>query len=63
MTGWVSFIPGALILTAIIVAAAVILWLVFGRKRRGEDKAIGTLEQMAHYKATSFVDGYQRRSR
>lgn len=63
MTGLLSFIFGALILTAIIAAGAVVLWLVYGRKRRGEDEAIGGLEQMAHFKATTSVDGMSRRIR
>ncbi len=38
-------------------------WLAFGRKKKAEDKAIGLLEQMAHFKATNSVDAMQRRIR
>ena len=31
--------------------------------KKGEDKAIGVMEQMAHYKATGSVDAMQRRIR
>lgn len=61
--GMFSFILGAAILTAIIVVGAVVLWLVFGRRKKAEDKAIGGLEQMAHFKATTSVDGMSRRIR
>ncbi len=63
ISGLLSFILGALALTAIIIAGAVALWLVFGRKSRGEDKVIGGLEQMAHFKSTNSVDGMSRRIR
>ncbi len=58
-----SFILGVLIVLDVIGAGAAVLWLVFGRRRKGEDKAIGVMEQMAHYKATSSVDAMQRRIR
>ena len=58
-----SFILGVLIVLAVIGAGAVVLWLVFGRRKKGEDKAIGVMEQMAHYKATGSVDAMQRRIR
>ena len=63
MTGPISFILGALILTAVIAVCAVVVWLVFGRQKRSEDKVIGGMEQMAHFKATSYIDGMQRRVR
>lgn len=63
MSGMISFVISAAILTAVIVAGAVVLWLVFGRKMKAEDKAIGGLEQMAHFKATNSVDGMARRIR
>lgn len=50
VAGFISFILGALILTAIFVGGAIVLWLVFGRKRYGEDKAIGILEAMSFFK-------------
>ena len=59
----ISLVLGVLIVLAVIGAGAVVLWLVFGRRRKGEDKAIGVMEQMAHYKATSSVDAMQRRIR
>lgn len=63
MAGPFSFILGAVILTALFAGGGAVLWLVFGRKKRGEDKAIGVLEQMAHFKATSSMDAVQRRVR
>ncbi|WP_322174034.1 hypothetical protein [Acutalibacter caecimuris] len=38
-------------------------WLAFGRKKKGENRAIGLLEFMAHFKATSMIDSMQRRIR
>lgn len=60
MTGPLSLIIGALILTAIIVGSGVALGIVFGRKKRAEDKAIGGLEQMAVFKGAD-VNNNQRR--
>lgn len=57
-----TFILGALIVLAVIGIGAAGLWLGYGRKKKAEDKAIGMMEQMAHYKATSSVDGIQRRT-
>ena len=59
----ISLVLGVLIVLAVIGAGAVVLWLVFGRRKTGEDKAIGVMEQMAHYKATGSVDAMQRRIR
>ena len=44
----ISLVLGVLIVLAVIGAGAVVLWLVFGRREKGEDKAIGVMEQMAH---------------
>lgn len=63
MTGFLSFICALAILLGFIGLGFVVLWLVFGRKKRGEDKAIGILECMAHFKATSMIDGMYRRIR
>ncbi|WP_161473148.1 hypothetical protein [Acutalibacter sp. 1XD8-36] len=60
MTGLLSFIFGALILTAIIVGGGVALAIIFGRKKRGADKAIGGLEEMAVLKGAD-VNNNQRR--
>ena len=59
----ISLVLGVLIVLAVIGAGAVVLWLVFGRRKKGEDKAIGVMEQMAQYKATGSVDAMQRRIR
>lgn len=53
MLGIGSFILGAIILTAIFVGGGIVLWLVFGRKKRGEDKAVGILEQMSFFRGTT----------
>lgn len=45
-----SGIFGGIILILILVAGFAALWLVFGRRKRSEDKAIGILEQMAFFK-------------
>lgn len=51
MLGFTSFILGMVILAAIFVAGGVILWFVFGRRKQGEDRAIGVLEEMAIFRA------------
>ncbi len=61
---WIlSWIFGVAIVMLILVAGFAVLWLAFGRKKKAEDKAIGILEQMAHFKATNSVDVAQRRIR
>lgn len=63
MAGMISFVLGAAIPTAVILAGAIVLWLTYGRKGQAEDKAIGGLEQMAHFRATNSVDVMTRRLR
>ena len=58
-----SGIFGGIVLTVLLILGLVALWAVFGRKKKAEDKAIGLLEQMAHFKATNSVDAMQRRIR
>lgn len=53
VAGFISFILGALILTAIFVGGAIVLWLVFGRKKQGEDKAVGILKEMSFFRGTT----------
>lgn len=63
MLGIGSFILSAIILTAVLAVCGIVLWLVFGRKKRGEDKVIGGLKLMAHMKATTYMDAMSRRIR
>lgn len=63
MSVFLSWIFGAAIVMLVLIAGFAVLWLTFGWKRKAEDKAIGILEQMAHFKATSSVDAMQRRIR
>jgi len=58
-----SFILFVIVGTAILGAFLNLLWFAYGRKKKAEDKAIGVLEQMAHFKTTSSVDATQRRVR
>lgn len=43
-------IPGVLVFAAIIGGAFLLLWLFFGRKKKGDDKAIGILRFMSIFK-------------
>lgn len=55
---------GSIILTAfMIVLAFLFVWAAFGNKKGSEDKAIGGLEAMAHFKASTYMDAMQRRLR
>lgn len=63
MTGWLSFICGMAVLLAVAAVGVLVLWLIFGRKKHGEDKVVGVLEPMAHFKATTMIDGMQHRIR
>lgn len=63
MSVLLSWVFGAALVMMVLIAGFAVLWLAFGRKKKAEDKAIGLLEQMAHFKATSSVDAMQRRIR
>lgn len=63
MSVFLSWVFGAALVMMILIAGFAVLWLTFGRKKQAEDKAIGVLEQMAHFKATNSVDAMQRRIR
>lgn len=63
MSVFISWLFGAALVMMVLIAGFAVLWLAFGRKKKAEDKAIGLLEQMAHFKATSSVDAMQRRIR
>ncbi|WP_322174036.1 hypothetical protein [Acutalibacter caecimuris] len=54
------FMVGLAILVAGLILGFVVLWLVFGHKRRGEDKAIGILEQMAFFKGANSINNGTR---
>lgn len=60
MSVFLSFILGTLTIWA---PVGIILWPAFGRRKQGEDRAIGGLEAMAHFKSASSVDAMQRRVR
>lgn len=45
-----GLIPGALVFVAIIGGAALLLWLVLGRKKKGEDRMIGILKETSVFR-------------
>ncbi|MCI8385847.1 MAG: hypothetical protein HFE95_05380 [Acutalibacter sp.] len=63
MSDVLSIIFSILLVAAIVGLGALGLWFAFGRKKHGEDKAVGVLEPMAHFKATTMMDGMFRRIR
>lgn len=43
-------IPGVLVFAAIIGGAFLLLWLFFGRKKKGEDRMIGILKETSVFR-------------
>lgn len=58
-----SIIFNVMVAFSVPVVGGLVLWLVFGRKKNAEDKAVGELGALAHFKASGSVDSYQRRIR
>lgn len=50
MSEFVTMISGWAIMTGVLAVAFAALWIVYGRKKRSEDKAIGIFRQMAVFK-------------
>lgn len=53
MSGIFSMLGGLAILIAGLVLGFLVLWLVFGRRKKGEDQAIGILETMSVFRGTT----------
>lgn len=58
-----SILFNVIVAFSVPAVGGLILWLVHGRKRKAEDKAVGELGLLAHFKASGSVDCYQRRIR
>lgn len=43
-------VPGIFVFAAVIGGAMLLLWLILGRKKKGEDKMIGILKETSVFK-------------
>lgn len=60
MSEFLATIGGWAIMTGVLAAAFAGLWVAFGRRKRGEDKAIGILRQMAMFRGTVWPTNVSR---